>query len=206
MSGTLLSVFKDTFQICKERITGYFFLKAVGKHITVMGSARIDPENPAYKLGTKVGHTVAVNGFSILTGGGPGMMQAVNEGAFKHNRQSFGVSIKIPHEQKSNPFLKKNLLCKQFCSRKFLLIHNATAIIFLPGGYGTFDELFEVLTLIKTGRLAPKPLILIGKDFWEPIMDNIKMITTKYQTISDAELNLIQLIDSEHDLEPLIQK
>ena len=171
-----------------------------------MGSARIDPENPAYKLGTKVGHTVAVNGFSILTGGGPGMMQAVNEGAFKHNRQSFGVSIKIPHEQKSNPFLKKNLLCKQFCSRKFLLIHNATAIIFLPGGYGTFDELFEVLTLIKTGRLAPKPLILIGKDFWEPIMDNIKMITTKYQTISDAELNLIQLIDSEHDLEPLIQK
>jgi len=206
MSGTLLSVFKDTFQICKERITGYFFLKAVGKHITVMGSARIDPENPAYKLGTKVGHTVAVNGFSILTGGGPGMMQAVNEGAFKHNQQSFGVSIKIPHEQKSNPFLKKNLLCKQFCSRKFLLIHSATAIIFLPGGYGTFDELFEVLTLIKTGRLAPKPLILIGKDFWKPIMDNIKMITTKYQTISNAELNLIQLIDNEHDLEPLIQK
>ena len=166
-----------------------------------MGSARIDQNNATYKLGVNVGSCIARNGFSALTGAGPGMMQAVNEGAFKHNKQSFGVSIKIPFEQAINPYLQKNFLCQQFCSRKFLLIQHAHAVVFLPGGYGTFDELFEALTLIKTGRLPPKPMILIGKDFWAPIIKNISNITTKYQTISQNELDLIKLLDDESQLE-----
>ena len=206
---TGFSILISSIRMAAERLAGHFFIKSIGAHITVMGSARISEDNPLYQEAKTAGATIAKHDYAVLTGGGPGMMQASNQGAFEHNRHSFGVSIKIPHEQKSNPFLKKNLLCHAFCSRKYLLLQYCDAIVFLPGGYGTFDELFEALTLIKTLHLDSKPLILINRVFWQPVLDHLQTLATQYQTISESEMDLISVIDIDeldHELAKIPRK
>jgi uncharacterized protein (TIGR00730 family) len=209
INPTGFSILVNSIRTTAERLAGHFFIKSIGSHITVMGSARILEDNPLYQEAKNVGETITKHGFAVLTGGGPGMMEATNQGAYEHNQKSFGVSIKIPREQKSNPYLSRNLLCHSFCSRKYLLLQYCDAIVFLPGGYGTFDELFEALTLIKTLHLASKPLILVNKEFWQPVVDHLKTLATKYQTISENEMDLISIIDIDeldHELATISRK
>lgn len=206
---TGLSILFNSIRVTAERLAGHFFLKSIGPHISVMGSARICENDPLYAVGLQVGALIAENNYAVLTGGGPGLMQAANEGAYGINQKSFGISIKIPTEQKTNSFLRRNLLCTSFCSRKFLLLQYCDAIIFLPGGYGTLDELFEALTLAKTFHMHSKPFILVNKQFWQPMIDYLHTIADQYQTISENEMDLISIIDEqdlEHELAKLCSK
>lgn len=198
INPTGFSILISSIRIAAERLAGHFYVKSIGPHITVMGSARISEDNPLYLEALQTGAKIAKTTYSVLTGGGPGMMQASNQGAYETDQnKSYGVSIKIPREQKANPFLKKNLLCHFFCSRKYLLLQYCDAIVFLPGGYGTLDELFEALTLIKTLHLESKPLILINKEFWQPVLDHLHTLATSYHTISEDEMDLISIINIE---------
>jgi len=166
----------------------------IGPCITVFGSARTEPSDPDYALGVEVGKRIAQLGFTTLTGGGPGIMEAANKGAFENSGYSVGCTIKLPKEQISNPYLHKSIDFDYFFVRKVLLLKYSYAFIVLPGGYGTLDEFFETLTLIQTGIIHNFPVVLMGCEFYKPVDEMIdKMITEG--TISPEDRQLIKRTD-----------
>ncbi len=182
------------FNVLKEFIKGFRTLHFVGPCITVFGSARFEPEHEYYNAAVEFGKRIAELGFVTLTGGGPGIMEAANKGAFENGGKSVGINIKLPFEQHENPYLHKSITIDYFFVRKTLLVKYSYAFIIMPGGWGTMDELFETLTLIQTKTITNFPVVLFGKKYFQPLFDYIEMMSEQ-GTISKDDLQHILLTD-----------
>jgi uncharacterized protein (TIGR00730 family) len=191
-----LTEFARACRIFAEFIRGFRALHFVGPCVTVFGSARFKEDNPHYELARKVGGEIAKLGFTVMTGGGPGIMEAANRGAREAGGSSIGCNIVLPMEQLPNPYLDRFVEFKYFFVRKVMLVKYSYAFVVLPGGFGTLDELFEALTLIQTGKISNFPVVLMGTEYWGPLFDFIRnrLITSK--TIDPDDLNLLRLTDS----------
>lgn len=184
--------------ISKEFRNGFEFLKKFPKSVTFFGSSRLTQASSHYEDARKLASKVVNElGYSIVTGGGPGIMEAANLGAKEANGNSIGLNIVIPHEQHTNPYTNNNITFDYFFTRKTMLNFAAEAYVFFPGGYGTLDELFGVLTLIQTNKIPSVPIILFGKDFWNPLKDFLKKnMLDQHHTIDSEDLNLFVITDS----------
>ena len=181
--------------IMSELVTAAQALSHIGPAVSVFGSARITPSSPYYALSLDVGARLAHAGFAVIAGGGPGVMEAANKGAFEANGTSVGLNIKLPSEKKNNPYQTVSLSFEYFYSRKATFFMHSMAYIALPGGFGTLDELFEALTLIQTGKLAKGPVILIGSEFWNGLIDWIKIELLPKNLITQDHLDLFSVED-----------
>lgn len=159
------------FRIMAELVEGYNFLSSLSKEVTVFGSARLDKKNKFCVEAEKMGKLLAKGGFTVITGGGPGIMEAANKGACENGGESVGLNIQLPFEQRINPYVKKSTAFYYFFTRKVMLASPSSAFVFFPGGYGTLDEFFEVVDMMDLGMMSKAPVIMVGKEFWQPIMD-----------------------------------
>ena len=182
-----------------EFIYGFFVFRNVGPTITVYGSARFKPGNKYYDTAITIGKKLALRGIAVMTGGGPGIMEAANKGAKEVGGNSYGCRIDISTEKEQNKYLDKNIKFKYFFTRKFMLARFSMGFIALPGGFGTLDELFEMVTLVKTEKVAGFPIVLIGVDFWQPMIDTLEETFISNGTITPEELKSIFLTDSVDD-------
>lgn len=180
---------------CYEYSIGLWRLRDVTNCITVFGSARINQGHPYYPMTLKLGEALANAGYAVMTGGGPGLMEAANRGCQQGKGHSVGCTIQLPEEQHRNHSLDTYVELRYFFVRKILLARYAKAFIAVPGGFGTLDELFEMLTLIQTGRMCAFPIVLLGKAYWQPMMDFIKNSMIPAGTITPTEYALIFLTD-----------
>lgn len=179
-------------RIVYEFFTGFRKLHFVGPCVTVFGSARFQESHPVYVLGREVGAALSHLGFTVLTGGGPGVMEAANRGAHEAGGRSIGCSILLPHEEQPNPFVDRMVKFRYFFVRKVMLVKYSYAFIVLPGGFGTMDELFEALTLIQTSKIKEFPVILKGTDYWRPMLEFLeKMIEAGTISPNDRDLLLV---------------
>lgn len=185
------------FRIMSEFVEGFEFLSRIQKSVTVFGSARLPPTHEYYQLARRLGQRLASEGYTIVTGGGPGIMQASNQGACEAGGGSVGLNIQLPHEQRTNPYVKRSKSFHYFFSRKVMLDFSADAYIFFPGGFGTLDEFFELITLIQTGKVHRSvPIVCIGSGFWQPLTDWMEqMLLRRFGTISPEDLTIWTLTD-----------
>lgn len=183
------------FQIMAEFVDGFEHLASIKPSVSIFGSARTKPEHPYYKKAEQLALLLSDAGFSVVSGGGPGIMEAANKGAFAGKSTSIGLNIELPREQKSNEYQDISLNFRHFFSRKVMFVKYATAYIVLPGGFGTLDEMAEILTLIQTGKSRRIPIILVETDFWNGLINWFKDTLVKQGTISESDLDLIQIID-----------
>jgi hypothetical protein len=177
-----------------EFIAGFRALHFVGPCVTIFGSARCGETHPYYAIGRALGRRVAALGFTVMTGGGPGLMEAANRGAKEAGGRSVGCNIRLPSEQKPNPYLDRWIACRHFFVRKVLLFKYSYAFIALPGGLGTLDELFEALTLIQTGKIENFPVVLIGRTYWQPVVDVLNRMVIEHM-INAPDLRLLFVTD-----------
>lgn len=186
------------FRIISEFVDGFETMTNVGPSVSIFGSARFKADSPYYNLAIDVAQHIAAKGFAVITGGGPGIMEAANKGAQLANGASCGLSVDLPHESESNFFIdpKYNLRFRYFFIRKVMFIRYAQGYVFLPGGFGTLDELFEALTLIQTKKIHPFPIYMMGKEYWEGLMGWIKDTMLASECISPDDLKLMQITDS----------
>ncbi len=187
--------FARVFRIAIEFFRGFRILNGVGATVTVFGSARFKPDHPTYELARKIGEALAQNGLTVMTGGGPGVMQAANRGAIELGAPSVGCNIELPHEQRSNPYLNRAVTFYYFFVRKMMLMKYSQAFVFLPGGFGTLDELTEALTLIQTGKLKRFPIILVGTDYWRGFLAWVEETLVAQGTIDRSDLAFLHLTD-----------
>ncbi|MFY8128585.1 MAG: TIGR00730 family Rossman fold protein [Chitinophagaceae bacterium] len=182
------------WKVFKEFINAFRVLHFVGPAITVFGSARFKEDNEYYIQAREIGKRIAKLGFTTFTGGGPGIMEAANRGAFENGGMSVGCNIKLPFEQKGNEYVHKSIDFEYFFTRKVVLVKYSKAFVIMPGGFGTLDELFETLTLIQTKTIKSFPVVLFGKSYFTPLLSYMyKMVEEK--TISPEDLNLVLLTD-----------
>jgi len=179
-----------THLIATEFLRGSFTFRNEGPCVTVFGSARIPEDHPFYTLGIDVGSALAKNGYTVMTGGGPGVMEAVNRGAKEAGGRSLGCNIKLPHEQLHNPYLDKWITFHHFFIRKVMLVKHSCAFIVLPGGFGTLDEVFETATLIQTKTIQRFPIILMGDGFWPELYDFMDKALVTNETISGNDRSI----------------
>lgn len=197
------------FRIMAEFVQGLTFLSRLEKTVTIFGSARLPEENPYYQLARAIGQRCAEKGYTVVTGGGPGIMKAGNQGAFEAGGMSVGINIKLPFEEAANPYVKQHEDFHYFFSRKFMLDYSAQAYLFFPGGFGTLDEFFTVLTLIQTGKMeAPiPPIILIGTEFWAGLLEWMaQILRDQFATISPEDLHLFSLEDDIEAIQRIIDE
>jgi len=194
------------FRIMAEFVESIEVLSNVHNAVTIFGSARIKPEDKYYKMAEKLGQLLAQNGFSVITGGGPGIMEAGNKGAAEAGGQSVGMNIKLPFEQKPNPYANLQIDYKYFFIRKVMFVKYAVAYVIMPGGYGTMDEFFEALTLIQTKRVKSFPVILMGRDYWQGLLDWLKNSMQQKEMILPFDLEMIQVIDEPEEVVKHIKK
>ncbi|MBG7607407.1 MAG: TIGR00730 family Rossman fold protein [Verrucomicrobia bacterium] len=192
-------------QVGLDLIKAYRILHFVGPCVTIFGSARTKPGTRWYELAREMGEASAELGFTVLTGGGPGIMQAGNQGAFEAGGKSIGVNIILPFEQNVNPYVHRSVDMRYFFTRKTMLVKYSYAFIVMPGGAGTLDEMFETMTLIQTGKLKDFPIILMGKDFWQPLMDFVYKMAEE-GTISPKDPDLIFFTDSVEEAKAHLQR
>ncbi|MGZ3780408.1 MAG: LOG family protein [Pseudobdellovibrionaceae bacterium] len=178
-----------------EYIRGFRALHFVGPCITVFGSARFGKDHPYYQLGRLIGAEISKRGFTVITGGGPGLMEAANLGAWEEGGKSIGCNVILPKEQKPNPYMDLWVEFKYFFVRKLMLAKYSYAFIVMPGGFGTLDEFFEVATLIQTGKMEGFPIVLVGKSYWEGLLSFLKGPVFMAGNISSTDLELIKLTD-----------
>ncbi|MEM9111600.1 MAG: TIGR00730 family Rossman fold protein [Planctomycetota bacterium] len=184
------------FRILAEFVDGFDILSEIGAGITVFGSARTKPEDPYYRQAVDCGKKICAKHFAVITGGGPGIMEAANKGAHDCGGHSVGLNIDLPFEQEPNPYQTHQLDFKYFFVRKVMFVKYSCGFIIFPGGFGTMDELFETLTLAQTQKIHPFPIVLIGHDFWDGLIDWVKAtLDEKFHTISPHDLDLIQVTD-----------
>src|SRR5687767_8058878 len=181
-------------RVVRDFIAGFRALHFVGPCVTVFGSARLPASEPAYQLAYEVGGAIARLGFTLMTGGGPGLMEAANRGAREAGGRSVGCNIELPLEQQPNPFLDRSVTCRYFFVRKVLLFKYSYAFVALPGGLGTLDELLEALTLIQTGKIANFPVVLLGTDYWRPLQSLLHHLALAH-TIAAKDLDLLLITD-----------
>ena len=195
------------FRIMGEFVDGFDAMSAVNlPSVSIFGSARTDKEDPWYKKAEEIAGELAQSGYGIITGGGPGIMEAANKGAHEAGGISVGLNIALPHEQDPNPYANFPLDFKYFFVRKVMFLKYSLAFICLPGGFGSLDELFEVVTLIQTERIKPCPVILVGTSYWGGLIDWIKDQFVGNGTISEKDLDLIQLVDDTEEVIEIIKK
>jgi uncharacterized protein (TIGR00730 family) len=183
------------FRVFKQFMKGFRALHFVGPCITVFGSARFKEDHPYYQQAREFGKRIAEAGFTTMTGGGPGIMEAANRGAFENGGKSVGCNIVLPFEQKENPYVHKSVTFEHFFVRKVLLVKYSYAFVILPGGFGTMDELFETLTLVQTKTINQFPIVLFGREYFAPLMEAIQEMESK-GTISPSDMQLVLLTDS----------
>jgi len=193
------------FRVMREFLRGFRILHFVGPVVTVFGSARTKEGNPKYELARKMGYELANMGFAVMTGGGPGIMEAANRGAKEAGGTSIGCNIKLPMEQKPNPYLDIMVTFKYFFIRKLMMLKYSYAFVVLPGGAGTMDELFETLTLIQTKKIYNFPIILLGRDYFKPLMDFLDLMVIE-QTIDENDLGFLVFTDSIEEAVEYIHK
>ncbi len=201
-----LKEFWRAVKIFTEIIRGYRKLHNAGPCVTIFGSARIAPDHEYYTLTRQVAAEVARSGFTVMTGGGPGLMLAANQGAKDVNGRSIGCNIKLPFEQEPNPYLDIWVTFKYFFVRKFMLAKYSYAFVAAPGGFGTLDELFEVLTLIQTRKMKAFPVILVGREYWQPIVDFIYQDMCQAGVVSADELNGLVICDDPAEVARIIRE
>ncbi len=188
-----------------EMIRGFRTLHFVGPCVTVFGSARFKPDHPYYDLAVRAGAALANEGFTVMTGGGPGIMEAANKGAKEAGGRSVGCNIVLPMEQHPNPYLDTMLNFRYFFVRKVMLVKYSYAFIVMPGGFGTYDEVFEALTLIQTGKIQNFPVVMVGRAFWQSLFDVMQNTLLKEGTISAADLDHVQIMDSPEEAAAFIR-
>ena len=183
------------FRIIGEFVEGFDVLPGYLPTVTVFGSARIPEGDPLYHLASTLGAKLVAQGYTVMTGGGPGIMEAANRGAFEGEGESVGLNIELPREQRPNRFLTLSLSFRYFFVSKVMLIKYSTAFIMLPGGFGTLDEMFETLTLIQTKKIRPLPVILMGSDYWGGLLDWLRNQVVARGLIAEADLGLFHVLD-----------
>jgi len=188
------------FQIMAEFVEGFERLVKISPSVSIFGSARTKPDSPYYQLTVDIARTLSDAGFSVVSGGGPGIMEAANKGAFEGKSPSVGLNIQLPHEQAGNGFQDISLTFRHFFSRKVMFVKYASAYVVLPGGFGTLDELAEILTLVQTGKTRKIPIILVHRPFWEGLLSWIKETMVTEGTINAEDLDLMQIIDSPDEI------
>ncbi len=194
--GGRLDELKRAYRIFAEAMRGFRRLHFVGPCVTVFGSARFRENHRYYQMAQRVGHKLAEHGFTVMTGGGPGIMEAANRGAREAGGKSIGCNIELPHEQEPNPYLDEWIDFRYFFIRKVMLVKYSYAFIALPGGFGTLDEVFETATLIQTQKIKDFPVVLMGSEFWEPLIDFVKDTLVQQGTIDPEDFDRIILTDS----------
>jgi uncharacterized protein (TIGR00730 family) len=187
------------FRIIGEFVEGFDELPNHLPAVTVYGSARISQGSPYAELARSLGAALAAAGYSVITGGGPGLMESANRGAIEQGGTSIGLNVELPHEQKPNAFLSVSLSFRYFFVRKVMLVKYATGFILLPGGYGTLDELFETLTLIQTRKIRPFPVVLLGRDYWAGLLDWMRERMLGEGLIAPEDLELFHVTDDVAD-------
>ena len=187
------------FRIMGEFVGGFDSLAAITRGISIFGSARTDEGDPMYEAARETSKLLAQNGFEIITGGGPGIMEAANRGAFESGKVSVGCNIELPFEQQPNPYQTRSLSFKYFFVRKTMFIKYSNAYVIFPGGFGTMDELFEALTLIQTKKIRNFPVVLFGSQYWRGLLAWLTSTMLNEKNISDDDLGLIYLTDSPKD-------
>ena len=197
--------FTFVVRVMMEFIRGFRVLHFVGPCITVFGSARFKEDHPHYDLARSVGARLADMGFTVMTGGGPGIMEAANRGAKEAGGTSIGLNIELPFEQHANPWLDVMVTFEHFFVRKVMLVKYSLGFVVLPGGFGTMDELFEAITLIQTKKITNFPIVLMGKEYYSEIVDTIRNRMVTEGTISKDDLDLFLVTDSIDEMEDFLR-
>ncbi|MGA1226637.1 MAG: TIGR00730 family Rossman fold protein [Tamlana sp.] len=191
------------FKIMGEFVNGFEKMSKIGPCVSIFGSARTKPDNKYYKLAEGIAKRIVEAGYGVITGGGPGIMEAGNKGAHLGGGTSVGLNIELPFEQHDNPYIDhdKSLDFDYFFVRKVMFVKYSQGFVVMPGGFGTLDELFEAITLIQTHKIGKFPIILVGTDFWEGLMEWVKKtLLESFSNISPKDLDLIHLVDTEEEV------
>jgi uncharacterized protein (TIGR00730 family) len=183
------------FQIMAEFVTGFEELAPIWPAVSIFGSARTSQDHPNYKKAEQIAKLLSDSGFAVISGGGPGIMEAANRGGYAGKSQSIGLNIQLPHEQRSNEYQDLTLNFGHFFSRKVMFVKYASAYVVLPGGFGTLDELAEILTLVQTGKTRRIPIILVNGGFWRGLLDWMRDSMCGEGTISPEDLDLVEICD-----------
>lgn len=195
------------FRIMAEFVEGFQLLSETSKEVTFWGGTRIERGSPWYQVAEELAERIAKEGFTVITGGGPGVMEAANKGAKQGKGVSVGFNIQLPKEQSLNKYVNKGYAFHYFFSRKVMMAASAQAYIFFPGGFGTMDEFFEIVTLIQSGKMQKTPVICLGKKYWRGLFDWIKTtMLNEFHTIDPKDLELIQLVDTADEAYKIIEK
>jgi len=194
------------FKIMGEFVNGFEKMSAIGPCVSIFGSARTKPEDPYYKQATDIAYRITQRGYGVITGGGPGIMEAANKGASIGEGASVGLNIDLPFEQHSNPFIDKDkdIMFDYFFVRKVVFMKYAQAFVVMPGGFGTLDELFEAITLIQTKKIRVYPIVLVGTSYWTGLFDWIKSTMLSFGNISESDLDLIHMTDDADEVVNII--
>lgn len=194
------------FHILAEFVEGFDILPDVYPAATIFGSSRVTPDSHTYKMAEKTARLLVENGFNVISGGGPGVMEAANKGAAEAGGRSVGLHIQLPNEQQPNPYANIRLEYRYFFIRKVMFVKYAVAYIILPGGFGTLDELFEAMTLIQTDRIRPFPVVLVDSGYWGGLVDWIKDTLVARDAISADDLDIFTVVDRPEDAVAIIKK
>lgn len=194
------------FEIMAEFVDATERLKRITPAVSIFGSARTAVDHPYYKLTEEIARLLSDAGFSVISGGGPGVMEAANKGAYAGKSPSIGLNIELPHEQKGNAYQDISQNFKHFFMRKVMFVKYASAYVVMPGGFGTLDEVMEAITLVQTGKTLKIPIILVGEMFWRGLLDWIRTTLVAEKMISAEDLDLIQVIDEPKDIVEAIFK
>lgn len=195
------------FKVMSEFVNGYETMSRIGPCVSIFGSARTKPEDKYYQLAERIAEKITRAGYGVITGGGPGIMEAGNKGAAQGGGPSVGLNIELPFEQHFNPYIDsdKNVNFDYFFVRKVMFVKYSQGFVVMPGGFGTLDEMFEAITLIQTKKIAKFPIILVGRDFWGGLMDWIKTVMIEQNKNANPEdLNLIKVVDTEEEVVEVI--
>lgn len=195
------------FRIMAEFIEGFEFLSKLKQEVSVFGSARITESSHHYQEAQKLGYLLGKRGYSVLTGGGPGIMEAANRGASEAKSESIGLNIQLAHEQRTNPYVTKSIAFHYFFTRKVMLSASAQAYVYFPGGFGTMDEMTEMVTLVQTGKIpSDVPIILVGKKFWQPFVDWAnQMMVMEHKFVDPEEMKILHLVNTAEEAVKIIQ-